>query len=100
MVLKDGTKMSKSKGNTVDPMSLIDRYGADTVRMFTMFASAPDRLSTGLTAAWKAVIVSSNVFGSSLGTRSTDPARDEQPDAVRRAEEVTTEKPSDTGQSH
>ena len=43
MVLKDGTKMSKSKGNTVDPMSLIDRYGADTVRMFTMFASAPDQ---------------------------------------------------------
>ena len=43
MVLKDGAKMSKSKGNTVDPMSLIDRYGADTVRMFTMFASAPDQ---------------------------------------------------------
>ena len=43
MVLKDGAKMSKSKGNTVDPMSLIERYGADTVRMFTMFASAPDQ---------------------------------------------------------
>lgn len=43
MVLKDGAKMSKSKGNTVDPMSLIDTYGADTVRMFTLFASAPDQ---------------------------------------------------------
>ena len=43
MVLKDGTKMSKSKGNTVDPLSLIEKYGADTVRMFTMFASAPDQ---------------------------------------------------------
>ncbi len=43
MVLKDGTKMSKSKGNTVDPQSLIDKYGADTVRLFTMFASPPDQ---------------------------------------------------------
>ncbi|MDA0687846.1 MAG: leucine--tRNA ligase [Proteobacteria bacterium] len=43
MVLKDGAKMSKSKGNTVDPMSLIEEFGADTVRMFTMFASAPDQ---------------------------------------------------------
>ncbi len=43
MVLKDGVKMSKSAGNTVDPMPLIDSYGADTVRMFTLFASAPDQ---------------------------------------------------------
>jgi leucyl-tRNA synthetase len=43
MVLKDGAKMSKSKGNTVDPQGLIDRYGADTVRLFTMFAAPPDQ---------------------------------------------------------
>ena len=43
MVLKDGSKMSKSKGNTVDPQALIDRYGADTARLFTMFASPPDQ---------------------------------------------------------
>jgi leucyl-tRNA synthetase len=43
MVLKDGSKMSKSKGNTVDPQGLIDRYGADTVRLFTMFAAPPDQ---------------------------------------------------------
>lgn len=43
MVLKDGAKMSKSKGNTVDPQSLIERYGADTVRLFTMFAAPPDQ---------------------------------------------------------
>jgi leucyl-tRNA synthetase len=43
MVLKDGSKMSKSKGNTVDPQSLIDEFGADTVRMFTMFAAPPDQ---------------------------------------------------------
>lgn len=43
MVLKDGSKMSKSKGNTVDPLPLIEKYGADTVRMFTMFASPPEQ---------------------------------------------------------
>ncbi|MGR9088836.1 MAG: leucine--tRNA ligase, partial [Gammaproteobacteria bacterium] len=43
MVLKDGSKMSKSKGNTVDPQSLIDRYGADTVRLFIMFAAPPEQ---------------------------------------------------------
>ena len=42
MVLKDGAKMSKSKGNTVDPQALIDRYGADTVRLFAMFAAPPE----------------------------------------------------------
>jgi len=43
MVLKDGTKMSKSKGNTVDPQSMIDRYGTDTVRLFVMFAAPPEQ---------------------------------------------------------
>jgi leucyl-tRNA synthetase len=43
MVLKDGAKMSKSKGNTVDPQALIDEYGADTVRLFTMFAAPPEQ---------------------------------------------------------
>jgi len=42
MVLKDGAKMSKNKGNTVDPQELIDRYGADTVRLFMMFAAPPE----------------------------------------------------------
>jgi leucyl-tRNA synthetase len=43
MVLKDGSKMSKSKGNTVDPQELIDTYGADTARLFMMFAAPPDQ---------------------------------------------------------
>jgi len=43
MVLKDGAKMSKSKGNTVDPQGLIDSYGADTVRLFSMFAAPPEQ---------------------------------------------------------
>ena len=43
MVLKDGSKMSKSKGNTVDPQALINEYGADTVRLYMMFTSPPDQ---------------------------------------------------------
>ncbi|BFM48932.1 leucine--tRNA ligase [Marinomonas sp. THO17] len=43
MVNKDGTKMSKSKGNTVDPQELIEKYGADTVRLFIMFTAPPEQ---------------------------------------------------------
>jgi len=43
MVLKDGAKMSKSKGNTVDPQGLIDKYGADTARLFIMYAAPPEQ---------------------------------------------------------
>ncbi|HEY5643157.1 MAG TPA: leucine--tRNA ligase, partial [Woeseiaceae bacterium] len=43
MVLKDGAKMSKAKGNTVDPQALIARFGADTVRLFMMFAAPPEQ---------------------------------------------------------
>ncbi|MEZ0330940.1 MAG: leucine--tRNA ligase, partial [Methylophilaceae bacterium] len=81
MVLKDGAKMSKSKGNTVDPQALIDQYGADTSRLFMMFAAPPEQSlewsDAGVEGAhrflrrlWKAVLehveqglVSSNVVG-------------------------------------
>ena len=43
MVLKDGSKMSKSKGNTVDPNELIKKYGADTARIFIMFAAPAEQ---------------------------------------------------------
>ncbi|MEK7376995.1 MAG: leucine--tRNA ligase, partial [Candidatus Margulisiibacteriota bacterium] len=43
MVIKDGAKMSKSKGNVVDPDYIIEKYGADTARVFILFASPPER---------------------------------------------------------
>ncbi len=43
MVLKDGAKMSKSKGNTVDPDAIVQKYGADTARLFILFAAPPQK---------------------------------------------------------
>src|SRR5262249_25668568 len=43
MVIKDGAKMSKSKGNVVSPDDMVARYGADATRMYALFAAPPDR---------------------------------------------------------
>ncbi len=43
MVIKDGAKMSKSKGNVVSPDEMIGRFGADATRMYALFAAPPDR---------------------------------------------------------
>ena len=57
MVLKDGAKMSKSRGNTVDPQPLIDKYGADTVRLYVLFAAPPEQnlewSDEGINGAWR-----------------------------------------------
>lgn len=57
MVLMDGSKMSKSKGNIVSPSEIIDKYGCDTARLFILFAAPPDRdlewSETGVEGSYK-----------------------------------------------
>ncbi len=73
MVLKDGSKMSKSVGNVVDPQTMIEQYGADSVRLFILFASPPhhtlewnDEALAGahrfLNRVWTLVISFSNII--------------------------------------
>ncbi|MDE5831546.1 MAG: class I tRNA ligase family protein, partial [Desulfovibrio sp.] len=57
MVLKDGAKMSKSRGNVVDPAAMIAKYGADTTRLFCLFGAPPERdfdwSDTGIEGSWR-----------------------------------------------
>ena len=89
MVLMDGSKMSKSKGNTVDPESLIERYGADTVRLFIMFASPPqmslewsddgvEGASRFLRRLWRQVAehVSAGIVSKDVGPQMTEQAKE------------------------
>ena len=104
MVLKDGAKMSKSKGNTVDPQQLIDRYGADTVRLFIMFAAPPEQSlewsDSGVEGAYRFLkrvwrLAYSHVNGGlTEATRSSDGLNDEQKE-IRRALHQTIHKVGD-----
>ena len=103
MVLKDGSKMSKSKGNTVDPQGLIDQYGADTVRLFIMFAAPPEQSlewsDSGVEGAfrflkrlWKQVYLHSEAGGSSLALDKSSLTEEQQ--SVRRQVHQTIQKVS------
>ena len=103
MVLKDGSKMSKSKGNTVDPEELIKTYGADTVRLFSMFAAPPEQslewTESGVEGAfrflkklWKAVAghIQAGIPGELDATALNDEQR-----GLRRKTHETIQKVSD-----
>jgi leucyl-tRNA synthetase len=103
MVNKDGSKMSKSRGNTVDPQELMDRYGADTVRLFMMFAAPPEQslewsdsgvegASRFLNRLWKAVYT--HVSGGDAGTLDVG-SLDSDQKAFRRKLHETIRKVSD-----
>ncbi|PPD18559.1 MAG: leucine--tRNA ligase [Methylobacter sp.] len=104
MVLKDGSKMSKSKGNTVDPQALIDQYGADTVRLFIMFAAPPEQSlewsDSGVEGAfrflrrlWK--LVHSHVEVDGTGTTLDKAGVTDEQKAVRRQIHQTLQKVGD-----
>jgi leucyl-tRNA synthetase len=104
MVLKDGSKMSKSKGNTVDPQGLIDEYGADTVRLFIMFAAPPEQSlewsDSGVEGAfrflkrlWKQAYTHCEAGGSSVPLDKQSLNAEQQ--AVRRQLHLTIQKATD-----
>ena len=106
MVLKDGAKMSKSKGNTVDPQELIDRYGADTVRLFSMFAAPPEQSlewsDSGVEGAnrfirrlWR--LVSEHIAGGDNGDRDWSNLNRSEKDLRRKTHETIAKVSDDYG---
>jgi leucyl-tRNA synthetase len=106
MVNKDGSKMSKSKGNTVDPQEMIEQYGADTVRLFMMFTAPPEQTlewnDAGVEGAhrfikrlWKAV--HSHIQSGSAPTLDTSSLTKEQQDLRRKTHETIQKVTDDMG---
>ena len=101
MVIKDGAKMSKSKGNVVDPQSLIDRFGADTARLFALFAAPPEKdlewNDQGVQGAyrflnrlWRFIYQGRDLFKGAPSVASQEPS--EVPKALRRKIHRTVKK--------
>jgi leucyl-tRNA synthetase len=109
MVLKDGAKMSKAKGNTVDPQHLIDRFGADTVRLFMMFAAPPEQAlewsddgvqgaSRFLRRFWNAV--QEHAAGGDATAVATDTLKDGQRDLRRKTHQTIAKVSDDIGRRY
>lgn len=93
MVLKDGSKMSKSKGNTVDPDEIFENYGADTARLFILSDSPPARdfdwSDAGVEGCYKFLnrvwrLISSNAGNITLDYKLEFPLKKENDDLVRK----------------
>ena len=109
MVLKDGAKMSKSKGNTVDPQELIEKYGADTVRLFMMFAAPPEQAlewsDDGVQGSfrflkrfWSAVV--DHAGKGPVGDVDVDALNDTQKDLRRKTHQTIAKISDDIGRRH
>ncbi|MBT7307856.1 MAG: leucine--tRNA ligase, partial [Gammaproteobacteria bacterium] len=104
MVLKDGAKMSKSKGNTVDPQLLIERYGADTVRLFILFAAPPEQSlewsDSGVEGAYRFLkrvwrLVHAHVAGGPVAAAQSSEGLSDEPREARRLLHQTIQKVGD-----
>ncbi|MEL7185242.1 MAG: leucine--tRNA ligase [Pseudomonadota bacterium] len=109
MVLKDGAKMSKNKGNTVDPQELIDRYGADTVRLFMMFAAPPEQAlewsDDGVQGSFRFLkrfwsAVTDHVEGGRAGDVDAAALNDAQRDLRRKTHQTIAKISDDIGRRH
>ena len=90
MVLKDGAVMSKSKGNVVDPDTMLQKYGADALRLYVMFVAPPEKevewTDTGLEGSfrflarvWRLVDHWAETVGGGRDSRAPDDRRSTRP---------------------
>ncbi len=109
MVLKDGAKMSKNKGNTVDPQELIEKFGADTVRLFMMFAAPPEQAlewsDDGVQGSFRFLkrfwnAVQSHVDGGAVADMNADTLNGAQKDLRRKTHQTIAKISDDIGRRY